>query len=127
MKKSRIARRIAAVESPGVRSLPLVERLVDTKAELFELMVPSDLRVLDAMLEEDRTALCGPRYAHQPARAAATGGRSRCSVAPAPPCHRTRSIRPHRSSRLPAAPPHSASLSRPPERMWVLAPVTVDR
>ena len=25
---------------------------------------------------------------------------------------------PHRSSRLPVAPPHSASLSRPPERMW---------
>jgi hypothetical protein len=40
--------------------------LVDTKAELFELMVRSGLRVLDAMLEEDRTALCGPRYAHHP-------------------------------------------------------------
>ena len=74
MKKSRIARRIAAVESPGVRSLPLVELLVDTKAELFELMVRSGLRVLDAMLEEDRTALCGPRYAHQPARAASRAG-----------------------------------------------------
>ncbi len=48
MKKSRIARRIAAVESPGVRSLPLVELLVETKAELFELMVRSGLRVLDA-------------------------------------------------------------------------------
>ena len=69
MKKSRIARPIAAVESPAVRSLPLVALLVDTKAELFELMVRSGLRVLDAMLEEDRTALCGPRYAHQPARA----------------------------------------------------------
>ena len=74
MKKSRIARRIAAVESPGVRSLPLVELLVETKAELFELMVRSGLRVLDAMLEEDRTALCGPRYAHQPARAASRAG-----------------------------------------------------
>ena len=31
---------------------------------------------------------------------------------------RTLSIRPHRSSRLPVAPAHSASLSRPPERMW---------
>ena len=75
MKKSRIARRIAAVESPAVRSLPLVDLLVDTKAELFELMVRSGLRVLDAMLEEDRTALCGPRYAHQPARAASRTGR----------------------------------------------------
>ena len=74
MKKSRIARPIAAVEPPAVRSLPLVELLVDTQAELFELMVRSGLRVLDAMLEEDRTALCGPRYAHQPARAASRAG-----------------------------------------------------
>lgn len=74
MKKSRIARPIAAVESPAVRTLPLVELLVDTKAELFELMVRSGLRVLDAMLEEDRTALCGPRYAHQTVRAAARAG-----------------------------------------------------
>ena len=70
MKKSRIARPLAAVEPPAVRSLPLVALLVDTQAELFELMVRSGLRVLDAMLEEDRPALCGPRYAHQPARAA---------------------------------------------------------
>ena len=74
MKKSRIARPIVAAESPAVRSLPLVELLVDTKAELFELMVRSGLRVLDAMLEEDRTARCGPRYAHQPARAASRAG-----------------------------------------------------
>jgi putative transposase len=74
MTKSRIARPIAAVESPAVRTLPLVELLIDTKAELFELMVRSGLRVLDAMLEEDRTALCGPRYAHQTARTAARAG-----------------------------------------------------
>ena len=74
MKKSRIARPIAAVESPAVRSLPLVELLVDTKAKLFELMVRSGLRVLDAMLEEDRTTLCGPRYAHQSERAASRAG-----------------------------------------------------
>ncbi len=74
MKQSRIARPIAAVESPTVRSLPLVELLVDTKAELFELMVRSGLRVLDAMLEEDRTTLCGPRYAHLSERAASRAG-----------------------------------------------------
>ena len=74
MKKSRIARPIAAVASPTVRSLPLVELLVDTKAELFELMVRSGLRVLDVMLEEDRTTLCGPRYAHQSDRSAARAG-----------------------------------------------------
>ena len=74
MKKSRIARSNAAVESPTGRSLPLVELLVDTKAELFERMVRSGLRVLDAMLEEDRTLLCGVRYAHQPERAASRAG-----------------------------------------------------
>lgn len=74
MKKARIARPIAAVESPTLRSLPLVELLVDTKTELFELMVRSGLRVLDAMLEEDRTALCGPRYVHQAARPASRAG-----------------------------------------------------
>lgn len=74
MKKSRTARPLVTVESPAVRTLPLVELLVDTKTELFELMVRSGLRVLDAMLEEDRTALCGPRYAHQPARVASRAG-----------------------------------------------------
>ena len=74
MKKSRIARPIAVVESPTVRSLPLVELVVDIKTELFELMIRSGLRVLDAMLEEDRTALCGPRYAHQAARTAWRAG-----------------------------------------------------
>ena len=38
MKKSRTARPSVVVETPTVRSLPLVELLVDTKAERFELM-----------------------------------------------------------------------------------------
>ena len=75
MKKSRTAGPSLVVESPAVRSLPLVELLVDTKAELFELMVRSGLRVLDAMLEEDRTTLCGPRYAHPPERTASRAGK----------------------------------------------------
>jgi putative transposase len=73
MKKSRTPARRSGVESP-VRTLPLVDLLVDTKAELLELMVRSGLRVLEAMLEDDRTVLCGPRYAHQPARAASRAG-----------------------------------------------------
>ncbi len=74
MKKSRTAGRSLVVESPTLRSLPLVEWLVDTKAELFELMVRSGLQVLGALLEEDRAALCGPRYAHQPERTASRAG-----------------------------------------------------
>ena len=82
MKKSRIASPIAAVESPTIRSLPLVELLVDTKTELFELMVRSGLQVLDAMLEEDRTALCGPRYVRQATRNASRAGTVPSEVVP---------------------------------------------
>lgn len=65
------------VESPTQRHLPLVDLLIDTRAELMELAVASGLKVLTTMLEADRTALCGPRYQHQAARAArARGGSS---------------------------------------------------
>jgi putative transposase len=74
MKKSRISRPSAPAESPTTRTLPLVDLLLDTKAELFELMIRSGLRVLDAMLEEDRTTLCGPRYVHDATRAASRAG-----------------------------------------------------
>ncbi len=71
--KSRIARSIPQDESP-LRHLPLVDFLVDTRTELFELAMRSGLRVFTAMLEEDRTAICGPRYAHQPDRIASRAG-----------------------------------------------------
>ena len=76
MKKSRTVRPTAAVESQTTRRLP-VELLIDTEAELFDLAVRSGLQVLDAM-REDRTAICGPRYAHQADRTAsrADGGRT---------------------------------------------------
>ncbi|MSO35491.1 MAG: hypothetical protein EXQ54_03530, partial [Acidobacteria bacterium] len=65
--KSRIACSIPQDESP-LRHLPLVDLLVDTRTELFELAMRSGLKVFTTMLEEDRTALCGPRYAHEPDR-----------------------------------------------------------
>ena len=74
MKKSRTVRPTAGVESPTTRRLPLVELLINTEAELFDLAVRSGLQVLDAMLEEDRTAICGPRYAHQAERTASRAG-----------------------------------------------------
>ena len=37
MKKSRTVRPTAGVESPTTRRLPLVELLIDTEAELFDL------------------------------------------------------------------------------------------
>ena len=70
MKQSRTVPRRRQSVSPTPRHLPLVDILIDTQAELQELVVASGLKVLEAMLEEDRAAVCGPRYAHQPARQA---------------------------------------------------------
>jgi transposase-like protein len=54
--------------------LPLVDLLVDTRAELMELAVASGLKVLHTMLEADRTTICGPRYLHQIERTASRSG-----------------------------------------------------
>ena len=48
-----------------VRALALVAKVAAVaREELHELVVRSGLGVLGAMLEADREALCGPRYAH---------------------------------------------------------------
>jgi transposase-like protein len=52
----------------------MVDLLVDARIELFELAVRSGLKVLETMLEEDRTAICGPRYAHVADRQASRAG-----------------------------------------------------
>src|SRR5438046_3658974 len=77
--KSRIAPPVPQAESP-LRHLPLVGLLVDTKTELLELALRSGLKVFTAMLEEDRTAICGPRYAHEPDRPASRAGTTRSDV-----------------------------------------------
>ena len=59
MKKSRIGSRRRQSETPVLRYLPLV----DTQTERQTLVVASGLKVLEAMLEEDRVAVCGPRGA----------------------------------------------------------------
>jgi putative transposase len=77
--KSRIAAPVPQAESP-LRHLPLVDLLVDTKTELLELALRSGLRVFTTMLEEDRTAICGPRYAHEPDRPASRAGTTQSEV-----------------------------------------------
>lgn len=77
--KSRIAPPGPQAESP-LRHLPLVDLLVDTKTELLELALRSGLKVFTAMLEEDRTAVCGPRYAHEPDRLASRAGTTQSDV-----------------------------------------------
>ena len=80
MKKSRTGSRRRQSSSPALRHLPLVDILVDTQTELQALVVASGLKVLEAMLEEDRVAVCGPRYAHQPERRASRAGHAPSEV-----------------------------------------------
>lgn len=48
--------------------------MLDARATLHDAIVSAGLGVLGAMLEEERTRLCGPRYAHAADRAASRGG-----------------------------------------------------
>ena len=73
-RESRTVDRSHQVDSPTQRHLPLVDLLVDTRAALMELAVASGLKVLHVMLEDDRTAICGPRYQHQSERTASRAG-----------------------------------------------------
>jgi putative transposase len=73
-RESRTVDRSNQVDSPTQRHLPLVDLLVDTRAELMELAINSGLQVLHTMLEEDRTAICGRRYQHQADRTASRAG-----------------------------------------------------
>ena len=77
--KSGIAPVVPQAES-RLRHLPLVDLLVDTKTELLELALRSGLKVFTTMLEEDRLAICGPRYAHEPDRPASRAGTTRSEV-----------------------------------------------
>ncbi len=73
-RESRTVDRPHQTDSPTQRHLPLVDLLVNTRGELMELAVNSGLKVLQTMLDEDRTAIGGPRYQHQTERAASRAG-----------------------------------------------------
>ncbi len=73
-RESRTVDRSHQDEFPTSRHLPLVDLLVDTRAELMALAVTSGLKVLTTMLEDDRTAICGARYQHQAEREASRAG-----------------------------------------------------
>jgi transposase-like protein len=54
--------------------LPLVGVLVTMRDALYDLMVGGGMAVLEALLESERAALCGPRYKHNLGRRASRGG-----------------------------------------------------
>jgi transposase-like protein len=53
----------------------------DARATLHDAVVTAGMTVLGAMLEEDRTRLCGPRYAHDPHRLASRAGHAEGELA----------------------------------------------
>ncbi len=78
--QSRTVHLVDQAEKPETRHLPLVGLLIDSRAELTDLVVRSGMKGLEALLEEDRLAVCGPRYGHQAEREAGRAGTTRSSV-----------------------------------------------
>lgn len=54
--------------------LPLVDVLVDVRADMMDVVVSAGMKVVEAMLEEDRVRLCGPKHARAPGRGLVRGG-----------------------------------------------------
>lgn len=61
---------LPAFTCSGTRRLTLLELIVGAKTALRELVVQTGLQVFGALLEEDRTVLCGPKSQPQPDRGA---------------------------------------------------------
>jgi putative transposase len=57
--------------TPGQLKLPLREQV---REALFETVIVFGLEYVGEVLEEERTALCGPRYQHDPQRQALRAG-----------------------------------------------------
>jgi hypothetical protein len=85
-RESRTVDRCNQFDSPTERHLSLVDLLVGTRAELMELAVNSGMKVLHTILEEDRTAICGPRYQHQADRTALRPGTVSSGQGPVASC-----------------------------------------
>src|SRR5260370_35171066 len=54
--------------------LPIAALAFTLRRGLREFIVSSGMKVLDELLEQERTELCGPRYKHEPERAAHRAG-----------------------------------------------------
>ena len=76
--------RLQVVESPRTVSvqlpLPVLGALTHAKGALFDLFVGVGQQVLEALMEHDREALCGPKGKHDPKRRATRGGSTRAEV-----------------------------------------------
>ena len=77
-KHVRTSRRRQAVERPPAATvripLPVLGAFARIERSYFELCIRAGQQVLDAMMEQDRTALCGPRWKRDPDRQAGRAG-----------------------------------------------------
>jgi hypothetical protein len=60
--------------------LPLLSVLEDAESAFFGLCVATGKQVLEAMMEQDRIALCGPAGRHDPERQALRGGSTESAI-----------------------------------------------
>lgn len=71
--RSKTVRRQVRLVEEQVR-MPLVEALINARADMMEVVVTAGLKVVEAMLEEDRIRLCGAKHARVPGREITRGG-----------------------------------------------------
>lgn len=71
--RSKAVRRQVRLVEEQIR-LPLVGALVDIRADMLEVVVTAGMRVVEAMLEEDRDRVCGPKHARVADRGVTRGG-----------------------------------------------------
>jgi transposase-like protein len=71
--RSKATRRQVRLVEEQLR-LPLVDTLVDIRADMMEVVVTAGMKVVEAMLEEDRVRICGPKHARAPGRDVVRGG-----------------------------------------------------
>ncbi len=74
MKKAAKKRAEGQVESFGQRVLPIASVMFTLRRGLREFVVEAGVQALDALLEDERTQLCGERYRHDAERRAMRAG-----------------------------------------------------
>src|SRR6266542_5632017 len=74
MKKAAKKRPEGQVESFGQRMLPIAAVMFTLRRGLRDFVVEAGVQALDALLEDERTQLCGPRYRHDADRRAKRAG-----------------------------------------------------
>ena len=83
-KHAKNSNHLQAVDLPKTMTveipLPLLEVFGGIESSLFELCVDSGQQVLQAMMEQDREDLCGPRWKRDPERKAGRAGTTKSEV-----------------------------------------------